>query len=89
MVSKPALVLLGKFDAKDLVFYFERLGIRLDMTDAEKLVQKYAKEPLEGETHPSRIQNGPGWFAGDLLRRMAIVLSEQSTRSRSGDDRST
>ena len=43
MVCKPVLVLLGKFDAKDLVFYFERLGIRLDLTDAEKLVQKYAK----------------------------------------------
>ena len=89
MVCKPVLVLLGKFDAKDLVFYFERLGIRLDLTDAEKLVQKYAKEPLEGETHLSRIQNGPGRFAGDLLRRVAILLPEQSTRSRSSDNRPT
>ena len=31
---------LGKFDAKDLVFYFKKLGIKLDLEEAKKLVEK-------------------------------------------------
>lgn len=32
--------LLGKFDAEDLVFYFKRLGIKVDLEEATKLVEK-------------------------------------------------
>lgn len=30
----------GKFDAQDLVFYFKKLGINLDLDEAKKLVGK-------------------------------------------------
>lgn len=30
----------GKFDAEDLVFYFKKLGINLDLNEAKKLVEK-------------------------------------------------
>ncbi|UJR23030.1 hypothetical protein I4U23_026056 [Adineta vaga] len=30
----------GKFDAEDLVFYFNKLGIKLDLQEAKKLVEK-------------------------------------------------
>ncbi len=32
----------GKFDAEDLVFYFQKLGIKLELDEAKKLVEKYA-----------------------------------------------
>jgi hypothetical protein len=31
---------LGKFDAEDLVFYFKKLGIKLELAEAKKLVEK-------------------------------------------------
>ena len=31
---------LGKFDAKDLVYYFQKLGIQLDLDEADRLVGK-------------------------------------------------
>jgi Ca2+-binding EF-hand superfamily protein len=30
----------GKFDAEDLVFYFKKFGIKLDLAEAKKLVEK-------------------------------------------------
>jgi hypothetical protein len=30
----------GKFDAKDLVYYFQKLGIPLDLDEADRLVGK-------------------------------------------------
>ncbi len=32
--------ILGKFDAEDLVFYFKKLGIKLELEEAKKLVEK-------------------------------------------------
>jgi hypothetical protein len=31
---------LGKFDAKDLVYYFQKLGIKLELEEASQLVGK-------------------------------------------------
>ena len=31
---------LGKFDAKDLMYYFGKLGIQLDLQEAKRLVKK-------------------------------------------------
>lgn len=31
---------LGKFDAEDLLFYFQKLGIHLELSEAKKLVEK-------------------------------------------------
>ena len=34
------IFILGKFDAKDLVYYFRKFRIKLDLQEAEKLVEK-------------------------------------------------
>ena len=34
-------VFKGNFDAKDLVVYFDKLGIRIDLSEAKKLIQKF------------------------------------------------
>lgn len=31
----------GNFDAKDLVVYFDKLGIQIDLIEAKKLIQKF------------------------------------------------
>ena len=31
---------VGKFDAEDLLFYFQKLGIKLELSEANKLVEK-------------------------------------------------
>ena len=31
---------VGKFDAEDLLFYFQKLGINLELNEAKKLVEK-------------------------------------------------
>jgi hypothetical protein len=36
--------ILGKFDAEDLVFYFQKLGIKLELDEAKKLVEKYLNQ---------------------------------------------
>jgi len=35
---------LGKFDAKDLVYYFQKLGIKLDLEEANRLVEKMDRD---------------------------------------------
>lgn len=32
--------ILGKFDAEDLLFYFHKLGIKVELEEAKKLVEK-------------------------------------------------
>jgi len=31
---------LGKFDSRDLVYYFKKLGIKLELEEANRLVEK-------------------------------------------------
>ena len=33
-------VCLGKFNATDLVYYFRKLGIKIDLDEADRLVEK-------------------------------------------------
>ena len=33
-------IFVGKFDAEDLLFYFRKLGIHIELNEAMKLVEK-------------------------------------------------